>query len=103
MNSSNSSESQVESQVENVIQVDTEKSNLITYCLISALVIGVLYIIYIAYEQFVKKSKSEEKFTKKPQDDEDNPVIDFNLQESISELQTIQAKTVSQLSQETDV
>lgn len=68
-----------------------EKSNLIVY---AAIICVVLFIVYKLYSKLSDDTDS---------DDDTSELSDFNLRESIAELQKIQQRVISKLSSTSDI
>ena len=75
-----------------------EGSQLYTYIFIAVLSVALIVLLYYAYSRFTINAKGE-KFTKGTEQERDDPVIDFNLREAIRELQGLQTKVLSTLSE----
>lgn len=71
---------------------------LVRYVFIGVLTVTLIVLLYYAYNRFVLNS-IEEPMTKGLEQERDDPVVDFNLREAIRDLQGIQQKVLSSLSE----
>jgi hypothetical protein len=79
---------------------DSEKTNITTYLIIGISIIAVILLLIFAYKKFIDNSDSEP-FVKGLQQERDDPVMDFNLNEAIKELEGLQKKVLQKLSNDT--
>lgn len=79
-----------------------EETSMYNYIFIGVLVVVLVVLLYYAYCRFVDNSTSEP-LVKGNQQERDDPVIDFNLRESINELQRIQRNILKTLSDNADI
>lgn len=79
-----------------------ETSNAYYYVFIGFLSVVLILLLYYAYCRFVENSV-EEPFVKGQTQERDDPVIDFNLRESIKELQNLQRNIMSTISENSDI
>lgn len=84
---------------------EDEKRPWLRYVLIAVLVVGLCCLLYygIAKWSELKESGSAESMTKGVEQERDDPVVDFNLREAIKNLQSMQKKVLSQLSEVSDI
>lgn len=71
------------------------------YVFIGVLSVVLILLLYYAYCRFAENSV-EEPFVKGQTQERDDPVVDFNLREAIRELQNIQKKVISTISDNSD-
>ncbi len=92
-------------QVEQVtIDNDDQKAenSILKYVVIGVLVVSLVFLIYYAYNRFVANSLTEP-LTKGVEQERDDPVVDFNLREAIKNLQNMQKRVLSTLSETVDI
>jgi hypothetical protein len=75
-----------------------EGSNLYYYIFIAIVTVLVVFLLYYAYTRFISK-QSDDNFTKGQEQERDDPVTDFNLRESIKELQGMQRNILKTISE----
>lgn len=75
-----------------------EEKSWLTYVFIGVLTVALVLLLYYAYGRFVSNS-IEEPMTKGVEQERDDPVVDFNLREAIRDLQGIQQRVLSTLSE----
>ena len=75
-----------------------EETSWLTYVFIGVLTVALVLLLYYAYGRFVSNS-IEEPMTKGVEQERDDPVVDFNLREAIRDLQGIQQRVLSTLSE----
>lgn len=75
-----------------------DDNSLYSYVFIGVLAVVLILLLYYAYGRFVENS-IKDPFTDGTQQERDDPVDDFNLRDAIKELQNIQKKVVSTLSE----
>lgn len=78
-----------------------EKTTVGTYIFIGVLSLVLIALIYYAYNRFVENSV-EEPFTDGVEQERDDPVVDFNLREAIADLNGMQQKVLSGLSENSE-
>lgn len=66
--------------------------------MVGILVALVICLLWYGYCKFVSNQKIKEKMTKDAEGERDDPVVDFNLRESIMELEDMQKRILSGLS-----
>lgn len=74
----------------------------LTSLLVGVLTIALVLLLYYAYNRFVTNS-IEEPMTKGLEQERDDPITDFNLREAIKELQGIQRRILSTLSEAVNI
>ncbi len=78
------------------------ENSILKYVIIGVLIVALVFLIYYAYNRFVANSLSES-MTKGVEQERDDPVIDFNLREAIKNLQNMQKRVLSTLSETVDI
>lgn len=73
-----------------------DKKPIMTYIVIAVIIVIVIAAIWYAYSKFTKNQKTTCKVKKDPERDE--PIIDYNLRDEISELERIQNSVLKNLS-----
>jgi len=81
--------------IENTTNSD---DSLYSYVFMGVLAVVLIMLLYYAYNRFVENSINEP-FTEGTEQERDDPVDDFNLREAIKELQAIQKRVLSTLSE----
>lgn len=81
---------------------DDKKSNLITILIYTIFIVVVIVCLYYAYQQFTENCNSEN-FSKNPEQERTDPIMDFNLQETIFQLNKQQNNILKGLSNESDI
>ncbi len=79
-----------------------QDNTLYTYIFIGVLSVVLILLLYYAYNRFVENSLNEP-FSEGNEQERDDPVDDFNLREAIRELQNIQKRVLSTLSENSDI
>ncbi len=77
---------------------DSSGSSILRYVFIGVLTVALIILLYYAYNRFVANTL-EEPMTKGVEQERDDPVVDFNLREAIKNLQGIQKRVLSTLSE----
>ena len=81
---------------------EPSKKNTGTYIFIGILTIALMLLLYYGYNRFVMNTLKEPMTTDQTPE-RDDPVIDFNLREEIKDLQRMQKKILSGLSEVSSV
>lgn len=85
-------------QLKHQAQGGAEEKPWLTYVFIGVLTVALVLLLYYAYGRFVSNS-IEEPMTKGLEQERDDPVVDFNLREAIKDLQGMQQRVLSTLSE----
>ena len=96
--SSGSNTSNQGDQLKAEILGSAEEKSWLTYAFIGVLTVALVLLLYYAYGRFVSNS-IEEPMTKGVKQERDDPVVDFNLREAIKDLQGMQQRVLSTLSE----
>ncbi len=88
---------------QSLVETDATKTSLTTYIFISVCVVILLILMYYAYSQFVENSKCNNDEPNKKTTSDDHNVIDYNLAESIKDLENTQKKILQKLSSDVGI
>lgn len=86
-----------------LIDTKPKENSVSTYIFVAVMIIIVIFLIYYGYNKFVTNKNSKEGISKGSTQERDDPVVDFNLREAIRDLQNIQKRVLSTLSEATDI
>jgi len=78
-----------------------KKPSWITIGIIIVCVLGCIWLMYFAYGKFIGNSK--ERFIKDLQQERDDPVVDYNLRDSIAELENIQRSILKKITSDVGI
>ena len=95
-----SNSAQVKTQPTKDIDSDEQQSEsgVYSYIFVGVLSVVLLLLLYYAYNRFVTNAVKEP-FTKGNKQERDDPVVDFNLRETIEELRRLQGQVLKTLSE----
>lgn len=85
-----------------IAATESEETSLYTYLFVGVLVVALCALLYYGYNRFVTGS-IKEPMTKGVKQTRDDPVVDFNLRETLKELQNTQKRVIATLSDVADI
>jgi cytochrome c-type biogenesis protein CcmH/NrfG len=80
---------------------DKTESNIYSYVFTAVLAVVLIFLLYYAYCRFAENSVTEP-YVKGQEQERDDPVVDFNLRESIKELQNLQRQVMKTISENSE-
>lgn len=82
----------------------SNSSKIITYLLYAVIIIGSMYLLYYLYNHWNKtKQMPSESFVKGNTQERDDTIADFNLHETIKDLENAQQNILKNLSEEVNI
>jgi hypothetical protein len=96
-NSKDNSEDNLNNPTSIVQQNSEEETSFGTYLLIGLIIVVLCLLGYYAYGKFIENSKCEP-FVKELTQERDDTVVDFNLRDSIKQLESMQKNILSRIS-----